>query len=604
MKSMSLTCLWRSADVRWARPLLFGSALLGGCQAFEPGVGNSGGDAGDDERGADESSAGDAGGSQDEGEGAGSNSGAEGGDAGDDGDDGDDGDPTSPTGCSPGVPGTTQLPRLTRLQYDNTIRDLFGLEGQFSSMLAPDSSGSVDARAWEGYQAAAKSVSEQAMTDANARSRVIPCTPTGDGSECARQFITTFGQRAFRRPLTEEEIARFESLYATRSEITATGEFEETVQLLLRAFLSSPSFLTRAEIAEIPDGERIALDDYEIASRLSYMLWDSMPDDTLFAAASAGELSSSDEILSHATRMLQDPKARAKVAEFHRHYAHMGPGTRWSEISRDTTRYPDFDPAQVPAMSAETERFFDHLVFEAGATFQDLLTTPIGFVNAALAPLYGLDPSSFGPELERVELDPETRAGVFTRLGFLASHSNFDRTSPILRGAFIQKEVLCTDVPPPPPNVEGTPLPTEGLTTNRERVTAQTAPADCATCHHTIINPTGFAMELYDAVGALQELDNGAPIDSSGRVPMGGTFVDVDGPVSLMEALADAPQAQRCYARKWVEYAYARELTSEDSCTVDTLSSRMAAGGYTVLDLVTDLTQSESFRYRVLEDAP
>lgn len=589
VRSTSLTCMWRSAEVGWARPLLFGSALLGGCQALGSGTGSSG----NDDHADGESSAGDAEGSRDEGD-EGTGSAGDGGDAGDESD-------TTPNGCS-AVPGTTQLPRLTRLQYDNTIRDLVGLVGDFSSMLAPDSTGSVDARAWEGYQAAAKSISEQAMADANARSRLIPCTPTGDGSECARQFITAFGQRAFRRPLSEEEVARFESLYATRSEITATGEFEETIQLLLRAFLSSPSFLTRAEIAEIPEGESLVLSDYEVASRLSYMLWDSMPDEPLLAAASAGELTTSDEILDQAQRMVQDPKARAKVAAFHRHYAHMGPGTRWSEISRDTTRYPDFDPAQVPAMSEETERFFDHVVFEASGTFQDLLTSPIGFVNAALAPLYGLDPSGFGPELERVELDPQTRAGVFTRLGFLTSHSSFDRTSPILRGAFLQKDVLCTEIPPPPPDVEGTPLPTEGLTTNRERVTAQTAPGDCAGCHHNLINPTGFALETYDAVGALQALDNGAPIDSSARIPMGGSLVDVDGPVALMEALADAPEAQRCYARKWVEYAYARELTNEDSCTVDMLSSRMAGGGYTVLDLITDLTQSESFRYRAMED--
>lgn len=597
VRSMSLACSWRTADVRWV-PLLFGSALLCGCVGL-PGTGGSG-DSGNEGRGDDESSAGDGNGREEAGEDGNDTDAST--DGGHEGDTVDDDDGTS--GCSDGVPETTQLPRLTRLQYDNTIRDLVGIEGDFSSMLAPDSTGGVDARAWDGYQAAAKAVSEQAMADANARTRLVPCTPTGDGSECARQFIAEFGQRAFRRPLTEEELARFESLYTTRDEITETGSFDETIQLLLRAFLSSPSFLMRAEITETPEGEVFALSGHEIASRLSYMLWDSMPDPELFAAAAAGALSTSDEILAQAQRMLQDPKARAKVAAFHRDYAHMGPRTRWSELSRDTMRYPHFDPSLVPLLSEETERFFDHIVYEASGTFQDLLTTPVGFVNAALAPLYDLDPEAFGDELERVELDPETRSGVFTRAGFLASHSNYDRTSPILRGAFLQKEVLCTNVPPPPPNVEGTPLPTEGLTTNRERVTAQTAPSDCATCHHTVINPTGFALETYDAVGKLQALDNGAPVDSSASVPMDGTFVDVDGPVALMEAIAASPQAQHCYAEKWVEFAYARIPTSEDACTVDMLASRMAAGGYTVLDLVTDLTQSESFRHRAMEDAP
>jgi hypothetical protein len=188
-------------------------------------------------------------------------------------------------------------------------------------------------------------------------------------------------------------------------------------------------------------------------------------------------------------------------------------------------------------------------------------------------------------------------------LGFLTSHASFNRTSPILRGAFLQKEVLCTDIPPPPPDVEGTPLPTEGLTTNRERVDAQTAAAACATCHHSVINPTGFALEGFDGIGQVQTTDNGAPVDTTSTVPIGSGYVDVTGAPDLMAAIANSAHAQHCYAQKWVQHAYQRELNPQDACVVEMMTSKLTQGGYTVVNLIADLTQSDSFRYRTLEVA-
>jgi hypothetical protein len=506
-----------------------------------------------------------------------------------------------PSQCAPGVPQTSQLPRLTRVQYDNTIRELLGIDSQPSTMLAPDTPGSVDQRAWDGYQTAAAALATQVMADATARAKVIPCTPSGDGAACASQLVAEFGARAFRRPLTPEEIARFEALFTSRAEYTASGTFDEAAQLIIEAFLVSPSFLTRAEISEVAEGEYLALNDYEVASRLSYMLWGNMPDEALFAAAAAGTLSTPAEIGAQAQRMLLDDKARGQVANFHQQYAHMGSGTRWAEISRDETLFPEFSETLVPLLSSETELLFEHIVFELGGTFQDLITSPTAFVNADTAPLYGLEAAAYGAELVPVDLDPAKRPGIFTRLGFLTSHSGFDRTSPILRGAFLQKEVLCTEVPPPPPGVEGTPLPTEGLTTNRERVDAQTAAADCVTCHHTVINPTGFALEAYDAIGRLQSMDNGAPVDTTATVPMDSVGVAVTGPADLMTAIANSRQAQHCYAQKWVQYAYEREPNPQDACVVESMAGKLTVGDYSVLSLVADLTQSDSFRYRAIE---
>jgi hypothetical protein len=508
-----------------------------------------------------------------------------------------------PTICLPGVPGTSQLPRLTRVQYDNTVYDLLGVSGEPSLMLAPDSTGSVDQRAWDGYKQAAATVSAQVMADATARAKVITCAPTGDGTDCALTLIQDLGRRAFRRPLTAEETTRFGALVTARASITPSNSFDDLAQLIIEAYLLSPSFLTRAEIAEQPEGDYFALSGYEVASRLSYLLWDTMPDEALFAAAAAGELATSAGVLAQAERMLGDPKARGMVKSFHEHYLHMGAGTRWADITRDPALFPEYNDALSPLLSEETTRFVDHVVFDRQGTFQDLVTEPIAFVNADLAPLYDLDASLFGAELTPANLDATQRSGLFTRLGFLASHSYYDRSSPIHRGAFIQKHVLCGPIGTPPPGAEGAPLPTEGLTTNRERVDAQTGAEGCASCHHTHINPTGFAFESYNAVGAIQvaEAGSGAAINTVASVQVGDVLVDVDGPVALSEVIANAPEAQACYARKWVEYAYRRALNNKDSCVVDEMSDKLTEGGYTVLNLISDLTQSESFRYRVLE---
>jgi hypothetical protein len=507
-----------------------------------------------------------------------------------------------PSACVPGVPGTSQLPRLTHTQYDNTIRDLLGLQTQPSTMLAPDTVGSVDQRAWDGYKLAAETLSAAALSDGTARARAIPCTPTGDGAACAHQLVTELGARAFRRPLTPEEVTRFEALYTDRAALTAKGTFDEAAQLIIEAFLKSPSFLTRAEITEVPEGQYFALSGYEVASRLSYMLWSSMPDDALFLAAKDGQLSTSAAILAQAQRMVADPKARSMVSAFHDQYARMGPGTRWQGYTRDPALYPAFTDALVPLLSQETERFFDYMVFDRHATFQDLLTSPVAFVNASTAPIYGLSGAQYGGDLAAVELDPSQRPGVFTRAGFLAANSLFNRSSAILRGAFLQKQVLCRDIGAPPPGAESTPQPTEGLTTNRARTDAQTAGDACVGCHHTLINPTGFALESFDAIGAYQtnEKDTGAAIDTSATIALGTVSVNVKGAGELMQAIAKSPQAQHCYAQKWVQYAYQRQPNPADACTVENMTTKLTQGGYTVANLITDLTQSQSFRLRAV----
>lgn len=516
------------------------------------------------------------------------------------------------TTCTSGIAATSQIPRLTNAQYDRTVRDLLGVTGLSASgnaapstLLATDQSGSISQLGWSAYQTVGTMIAEQVMADPNLKANFLKCSPSGDGSACLHDTIVEFGRRAFRRPLTDEEVQSFESLVSKGAQITPDGTPEEVAEVLLDAFLVSPSFLQRSEITQTTDANgNYLLSSYEVASRLAYMLWGSTPDTLLDAAADQDQLTTKEQILAQAQRMLADPKAHDMVAAFHRSYLLMGTNTRWDSAQRDTTLFPSFSKDLIPVIAAETEQFFDGIVFSNG-TFQDFFTSSVGYVNARTAPLYGLDPAGFGTDLKEVNLDPKQRPGFLTRVGFLNAYSSYNRTSPILRGAFITKQILGFDPGAPPAGATQTPLPAPSteLDTNRKQVDAQTAGSACIGCHHTYINPPGFVLEAYDAVGSWQtkEASTGAPIDTTADVTIDGNAVHVTDPADLMAKLAASPQAERRYADLWVNYAYERPDDPLDSCTVNQLAARITAGGYTVLNLITDLTQTDSFRVRALE---
>jgi len=517
---------------------------------------------------------------------------------------------TTSSDCTPGIAPSSQVPRLTNAQYDRTIRDLLGVSGLSASgnvppstLLATDQDGSLTSLAWSAHQTVADQIATQVMADATLKKNFISCTPsaTGAGATCFHDTIVAFGRKAFRRPLTDDEVTAFTKVVTNGAQITATGANEEIAQALLYMFLISPSFIMRAEITGTADGSgHYPLSSYEVASRLSYMLWGSTPDDTLNAAADKNQLTTPAQILAQAQRMIQDRKAHDMVASFHQYYLLMGTNTRWDQANKDPGLFPAFSQAKVPDMENETLTFFDKVAF-GGGTFQDLLLSPKAYVNANLAPLYGLKASDYGTDLKEVTLDSNQRPGFLTRLAFLNAYSAYNRTSPILRGAFITKQVLAVPIGSPPPGADTTPLPsTADLDTNRKQVDQQTSATACATCHHTFINPPGFVMEAYDAAGAWQttEATTGAPIDTVVDASIDGQLVHITSPAELMAKIAASPGAQRQYANKWVSYAYQREGDPNDCGTVSSLSTKIAAGGYTIANLITDLTQTDSFRMR------
>ncbi|MFZ5890871.1 MAG: DUF1592 domain-containing protein [Myxococcota bacterium] len=516
----------------------------------------------------------------------------------------------APPDC--GITPSSQIPRLTSAEYDRTLRDLLGVTqlSAFeakppSAILPPDHPGDLNEQDWAAYLSLASAIAAQVMADPKLRPNFMACTPIGDGAACLRETIIRFGRRAFRRPLSEYELARFEKIVAQRGEITATGAPAEIAEVLLETFLASPSFLQRAEVSQADDGlGHFVLSSYEVASRLSYALWGSMPDEVLSNAADSGALVAKDQIRAQAERMLADPKARELVSAFHRAYMEMDTPQPWAGITKDPARFPGFDATALNAMREEADLFFDTLVFERRGTFTDLLNSPLAFVNAATAPLYGLDASKFGAALEEVTLDESQRPGFLTRIGFLSANSYADRTSPADRGGFILRQVLGTEVPPHP--VDSVQIPAApGFATNRERVVAETSAPVCTACHR-LTDPFGFVLEAYDAVGQWQtaEADTGAPIDTVARVQIDDAEVDVRDPRELMLRLADSSSARETYVRHWVEWIYARAAQPTDDCLIDQLSLKLASDGYSVLDVLVDITQSEAFRLRTMEVSP
>jgi hypothetical protein len=508
-----------------------------------------------------------------------------------------------------GVAVTSQVPRLTNAQYDRTIADLLGVQTltasngvQPSTILATDQSGGLTSLAWSAYQTVADMISQQVMADPTLMKNFMNCTPS---ATCLQNTIVSFGRKAFRRPLSTDEITRFNAIVTNGASMSASSSMQDIATTVLYMFLISPSFLTRAETNTTMDPSgNIQLSSWEVAQRLSYMLWGSIPDDTLNTAADNAALTTPAQILAQAQRMLTDDKARLKMADFHRYYILMGPNTRWDNINKDTSLFPDFDPSMVPTLEEEEEKFFDGVSMVHKGTFQDLILSPLAYVNSATAPMYGLDPSGFTTDFQETTLDVTQRPGFMTRVGFLNAYAFYNRSSPIHRGAFIMKQVLGMPIGSPPPGASQTALPdaTADLDTNRKQVDAQTSGAACVGCHHSYINPAGFAMESFNAVGTWQttEQSTGAPIDSTSDVVIDNQTVHVTGPVDLMNKLAASTMAQHRYAEFLTNYLYEREDDPSDCGTVNALAAKIAPGGYTIQNLVTDLTQTIQFRTRAV----
>ncbi len=469
------------------------------------------------------------------------------------------------------------LRRLTRAQYRATIRDLLGIP-------APALEDFVSDEVREGFDVNVTAASERAVDVYRATAEALAAEVRSrfaddvgcdwEELECASSYIGDLGARAYRRPLSGEELAGLVALYeAEREQSDATTALEVVVQ----AVLMSPSFLYHVEIGREPGGV-VQLTGHEIASRLSYFIWGTMPDEALFAAAAEGRLDTAEGIELEARRMLADPKAEEMVAEFERQWLDL---RSLGDVTRDAEVFPDWDPSLLQAMVTESRTFFREVLLAGDARLETLLTAPYSYLDPSLAEHYGVEAAG---DFEKTML-PEERAGLLTQGLFLVRHAYPTESSWVHRGKFVRERLLCATMPPPPPNVDFADTNDPNRLENPE----------CASCH-LLMDPIGKAFDRFDATGHYAEADAaGQPIPESGEVVGAevGTFSSI---VDLSHRLAEDPEVHACAARSWSSFALGRSLHGEE-CSADAIEAEFSASGHDIRALIVAITKSDAFRY-------
>jgi hypothetical protein len=488
--------------------------------------------------------------------------------------------------------GPERIHRLTPEEYTSSVRALVDND-ELEPVLDADREriATLDAvRKW--YNAADGAVPLTAAW----LSEYGDCTP--EDAACAVTLYEAFAERAFRHPLTDDERAWLAESWAA---LPAAASLALRLETIAELILQAPQFLY-LYTAGTPSGGVSVLNGHERAQRLSYFLWDSLPDAELLAAAKAGELDTSAGMRAQAERMLDDERARPVLRSFLAEWLELD-GAAILPSLEDTPKSPelfaDFDDTLRSSMRREVEMFMDHVMFEEEGSLAALFGSTRAYVNAPLAELYGVKGPSSADDWAWVDLNPAERAGMLTRAGFLAVHATQNVTSPIRRGVYMLTEVLCVDLPSPPANVDNTPVEaTEGDAESvREATQQRTGSPSCAGCHIEI-NELGFAFEHYDAVGRWQdeEAETGSTIDATATLSNAGDGYDgpVDGAVELSERLAQSPEVLRCVTHKWFEKALRRSPVELDACSVQEIRAKTAEAG-SLRELLLAMVESDAF---------
>lgn len=545
-----------------------------------------------------------------------------------------DGDPVAPL-CGADDPAPTPLRRLSMQQYENTLRDLlggasspgFGAALPYLADLPPDG----EDGAWfansdlrlsqqhvDGFYGIADAIAADDTALAEIAGECALAEALDDG--CLRAFVREFGLRAFRRPLADDDVERFVAM------IDPTTTPRDAYRDLLFTFLMAPDFLYLVETRGTPIDDRedlLALSTWELASRLSYHYWQSMPDDALFAAAADGSLATSEGLQAQVDRMLADDRVRATVRGFYGEWFALAEFSGFADTAAFTTFAGDLpladdDAKQAlrAAMVAEVDAITERFTWDEPGSFADMLLTDVSpTADPTLAAIYGVQPwSGTGdPPL----LPADQRAGLLTRAAFLVTGDH--KTAPLHRGAYLRRDILCMATPPPPSTLPPDaldPPPFDPDLTTRQRYEQKTAAQECQGCHANF-NPIGFAQESYDALGRWRTeerlvADDGTqvgvlPIDTAVAIP--GVFAGdprpVDGPVELMRFVVDSGLVDACLARHWLRFTVRRAETSADACVVEQLTESLGDAG-TIQAMIREIALQPEFAVRKVaqEDDP
>jgi hypothetical protein len=513
-------------------------------------------------------------------------------------------DPDAPTPPAPANPGMVTARRLNRVEYNNTVRDLLGTALRPADTFQADAASagydtvgaalSLAPAAARDYEDAAYKLIDDTLGNATRRSTLVPCDVEAEGETCARTALGGFMRRAFRRPVTTAEVDALLAPFRQAQMLGAT----RTVGLryTLAAVLVNQNFLFKLEIDPDPAATTPhRLSDHEIATRLSYALWSTMPDDALFAAADAGTLQTDAELTAQIDRMLADPRASALSENFAGQWLH------FREINHepDVRAFPTYTPALLTSMKQEAQRFFADFLAST-APFSELLSARFTYVDSSLATHYGL-PAMTGMQpgqMWRADTSGVPRSGILTLGAMLTSTSLTTRTSPVKRGEFVLKHLLCETVTPPPPDVIGIPDmvdPNQTLTM-RQRMEQHRQNDMCIGCH-VDMDQLGFGLENYDAIGKYRTAEpNGLPVDSSGVLPDGTPF---SGAVELAALLAEDARFNHCVTRNLLTYILGRYIDQpDDNVWIAHIAGTTRDTDQRLGTLLRTMLRSESFRSR------
>jgi hypothetical protein len=506
--------------------------------------------------------------------------------------------------------GPATIHRLTQEQYRNTIMDVFGpvsLGGRFEPdartnhlIAVGTSQTTVTAAGLEEFDHMALAIAGQ-VVDPQHRGRLIPCKPVSPAAAdeiCARQFLGRVGRLLFRRPMTAAELSDFAAI-ATEG-VMHSNDFYFGLQLALAGLLEAPQFLFRQEQVE-PDPAQpgtYRLTPNSMASRLSFLIWNSIPDQELLDAADRGDLRSPNGLARQVDRMLASPRLELGVRAF---FSDMLNLDGFDVLAKDSQLYPNYSRDVARQAQEQTLRTIVDLLIKRDGDYRDLFTTSRTFVTPLLASLYQLPVSSqytLPWQWQAVDLPVDRpQAGILTQIGFVALHSHPGKTSPTLRGKALRELVMCQTVPDPPANVSFEKFSNadpKQTPTVRDRLNEHVANPICAGCHK-IMDPVGLALENYDTVGAFRLTDNDAPIDASGVIDR-VTYKDANG---LGKALHDSPQTSSCLVQRIYSYGVGRETTAGEKVWLkQVLEKRFAADGYRVPQLLRRIALDPGF-YRV-----
>ncbi|MBL4688672.1 MAG: DUF1592 domain-containing protein [Nannocystaceae bacterium] len=514
--------------------------------------------------------------------------------------DGDDGDDDAPTAAPPEnvelVPETMSR-RLTRAELDNTLRDLMGdatspartylSEEDFSPYDNDYNSQDVSRTLIESMEVLAIDVADRLINDPARRGMIVPCEPTGPGdAACFQQAVEVFGRLALRRPLTDDEVAAYVTLqaYSTENIAEVDNDFYTGIALVISAIVQDPDFLYRIEAGAMTSEDGVfKLNDFEIASRISYLLWGSTPDDELIADAQAGNLAEPegrDEVIA---RILQSDKAKNQLYRYH---------AMWLGY-----RAIPHDQQLVSAFNQETSALLQRVVFDDAASYTELFTSSETYVDTFLADHYGLPQPDGGEGWVSYDSD---RSGILSHGSVLAAFSKFTDTSPTQRGILINERLRCTPTPTPPPTVDTDAPPSVPDNPNACKIDTYLnirAQASCDSCHQNM-DPIGMGLENYDLAGRFRTVEDGnpdCPISGEGELPGVGTF---SGPAELAARLVESGELERCATKQYMEYALGRPLAVADAPVVDTAYEGFETNGFDFKQMMADYAVAEAFGFR------